>query len=339
VGQFPQKGVESQQRDTTDNGRVSTCLPHSVFLLMQNVHDILSLQRRTTNLLSLMLRSFLLCTITFPIFASHGITLNDDLNRTVTLPSSAQRIVSLAPSITETLFALGAGDQVVGVTDFCNYPVEATTKHRVGGVTNPSLETIINLKPDLIILSMEGNVRDDFTKLQEIGIPIFVTNPRTLDGIHKSIGDIGILTGRTEEARQLLRSMEWSEDSLKALVTHEKKVLLIVSLQPLIVLGSKTFLAELLRIAGGKNIAGDSHSTYPTLSREVVVEKNPDVIIVTSNILNDNTRLLDMFPEWGTLNAVRNHRVCPIDPDIISRPGPRVVNALRVLYNIINEGT
>ena len=285
-----------------------------------------------------MLRSLLFCAIAIRVFASQRITLNDDLGRTVTLSSPAQRIVSLAPSITETLFALHAGDQVVGVTDFCNYPHEATAKHHVGGVTNPNLETIISLKPDLIILSMEGNVREDFKKLLELGIPIFVTNPRTLDGIHKSINDIGTLTARTEEAQLLVHAMKHTEDSLRALVKEQKTVLLIVSLQPLIVLGSRTFLAELLQIAGGKNIVGETPSTYPTLSREIVVEKNPDIIIVTSNILKHTTELIDMFPEWHNLNAIRNHHVYPIDPDIISRPGPRVVDGLKVLCDIINEG-
>jgi cobalamin transport system substrate-binding protein len=175
-------------------------------------------------------------------------------------------------------------------------------------------------------------------KLQGLGIPLFVTNPRTLEGIHKSIDDIGVLTGRSDKASELVRAMNHREDSLKALVTHERKILLIVSLQPLIVLGSKTFLAQLVQLAGGENIAGDSPSTYPTLSREVVVEKNPDVIIVTSNILKSVADLLELFPEWRDLSAIRNHQVYTIDPDIVSRPGPRVIRGLEALYNIINEG-
>ncbi len=266
------------------------------------------------------------------------ISVVDDLNRTVVLPSPPHRVVSLAPSITETLFALGAGAEVVGVTDFCNYPPEARTKHRVGGITNPSIETIISLKPDLIILSMEGNVREDFQKLLDLGVPLFVTNPRTLAGIHKSVNDIGVLTDRKGNALRLVNTMQHREDSLTSLAKEPRRVLFIVSLQPLIVLGTKTFLAEMVRLAGGENIVGDSPSTYPTLSREVVVETNPDIIIVTSNILEDVNDLLALFPEWTELSAIRSRRVYRIDPDIISRPGPRVEDGLEVLYNIIQEG-
>jgi iron complex transport system substrate-binding protein len=229
---------------------------------------------------------------------SAEISVVDDLHRRVVLPVPAHRIVSLAPSITETLFALGAGGQVIGVTDFCNYPPEVQKKHRVGGITNPSIETIISLKPDLIVLSMEGNVREDFQKLLDLGVPLFVTNPRSLAGINKSIDDLGKLTGKDDNALHLVASMKTREDSLRLLPKESNRVLLIVSLQPLIVLGSRTFLAELLHLAGGENIAGDSPSTYPTLSREVVVEKNPDVIIVTSNILQNVDELLELFPEW-----------------------------------------
>ncbi|MBM2841017.1 MAG: Fe/B12 periplasmic-binding protein [Bacteroidetes bacterium] len=270
--------------------------------------------------------------------ASPQIAVMDDLQRSVVLPAPAQRVISLAPSITETLFALGAGDQVVGVTDFCNYPSEANTKNRVGGVINPNIETIISLKPDLIILSMEGNVREDFGKLSGLGVPVFVTNPRSLAGIHKSIADIGALTGRTENAERIVRTMERREDSIRALSKTQKRALLVVSLQPLIVLGSKTFLAELLELAGGTNIAGQSASTYPTLSREAVVEANPDIVIVMSDVLKDLAELLTFFPEWKDLAAIRNHHVFRVNSDIISRPGPRATDGLMALYRIIQQG-
>ena len=266
------------------------------------------------------------------------LTIIDDLGRPVTLHATARRIISLAPSITETLFALGAGDDVMGVTDFCNYPPAAKEKQRVGGITNPSLETMIDLKPDLIILSMEGNVREDFNKLAGIGVSVFVTNPRTLAGIHKSIHDIGLLTGRVGSALSLIGAMQHDEDSIRLLAKSTNRVLLIVSLQPLIVVGGKTFLAELLELAGGTNIAGTSPFTYPTLSRETVVAANPDVIIVMSDALNATDGLLGSFPEWKTLNAFRSHRVFRVDSDIVSRPGPRATDALIHLYRIIHEG-
>lgn len=318
---------------------------NEAFLLLVLLQHILTMQFLSTRssrfiIMRFLPRFSLLILAVVPVAMARvgEISVVDDVNRTVVLPSPPHRIVSLAPSITETLFALGAGNEVIGVTDFCNYPPEAQKKHRIGGITNPSIETIISLKPDLLILSMEGNVREDFKKLLDLGVPLFVTNPRTLTGIQKSINDLGVLTGKSDNAQQLIRTMKAREDSLSSLVKEPKRVLLIVSLQPLIVLGTKTFLAEMLRLAGGENIVGDSPSTYPTLSREVVVEQNPDDIIVTSNILQNVNELLELFPEWTGLNAIRNHQVYRIDPDIISRPGPRVVDGLNVLYNIIQKG-
>lgn len=270
--------------------------------------------------------------------AASQIAVTDDLQRPVVLPTPAQRVISLAPSITETLFALGASSQVVGVTDFCNYPLEANKKQRVGGITNPSIETVISLKPDLIVLSMEGNVREDFGKLVDLGVPVFVTNPRTLSGIHKSIADLGALTGRSENADRIVQTMERREDSIGALVKTTRSVMLVVSFQPLIVLGGKTFLAELLELAGGINIAGQSASTYPTLSREAVVAANPDIIIVMSDILKEETELLTLFPEWKNLTAIRNHQVFRVNSDIVSRPGPRATDGLVALYKIIHAG-
>ena len=270
-------------------------------------------------------------------YARAEVSVVDDLGRTVTLAGVPHRIISLAPSITETLFALDAGEDVAGVTDFCNYPPEARTKRRVGGITNPSMEAIVGLKPDLIVLSMEGNVRDDFDKMKGLGVPVFVTNPRTLDGIQKSIGDLGRLTGRADTAARLIRTMKEREDSITSLVKTRKKVMLVVSLQPLIVVGSRTFLTELLERAGGVNIAGSLPSTYPTLSREAVVASDPDVIIVMSDVLNDTHDLLGLFPEWNSLRAVSTHQVFRIDSDIISRPGPRAVDGLVELYRIIQE--
>jgi iron complex transport system substrate-binding protein len=266
------------------------------------------------------------------------IVLTDDLGRRVTLSAPAQRIVSLAPSITESLFALGAGGQVVGITDFCNYPREVSTIPRVGGIVNPSIETVVNLHPDLIALSMEGNVRDDFARLEGLGVPVFVSNPRTLSGIHKSLTDLGVLTGRKDTATRVVRAMQRSEDSIKALVLDRRSVLMIVSVQPLIVVGGGTFLSELLGLAGGNNVAGASASTYPTLSREAVVVADPDMIILLSDLVKDPSELVSLFPEWKGIRAMRNHCMFQIDADIISRPGPRATEGLAALYAIIHEG-
>jgi iron complex transport system substrate-binding protein len=270
--------------------------------------------------------------------AQAQVSVVDDIGCTVTLSSPAHRIVSLAPSITESLFAIEAGDHVVGVTDYCNFPPAARAKAKVGGMTNPSIETIVSLHPDLILLSMEGNVRDDFAALQRFGIPVFVSNPRTLEGIHRSLYQLGMLTGRTVAADSLIKRMRAREDSVHApAAAQRQRTLFIVSLQPLMVVGRNTFLNELLERSGAENLAARLPSTYPTYSRESFLAENPDVIIVMSDILADVSTLTRLFPEWESLAAVRQHRVHRINADLVSRPGPRAVDGLETLFHILHE--
>lgn len=271
----------------------------------------------------------------------YRVTVIDDLDHSITLTSIPTRIISLAPSITETLFAIGAGDQIAAVTQYCNYPAEASVKSRVGGMINPNIETIVSLKPDLIVLSMEGNAREDFSKLQSLGVPIFVTNPRDLEGIYRSITALGRLTGHIEQSDSVVRTMQGHALSLlastRALV--QRSVLFIVSLKPLIVSGKSTFLGELIQLAGARNIADGSTGSYPVFSREAVIAENPDVIIMTSGILSEKSELTDIFPEWSHLTALRSGRIYRINADLVSRPGPRAIQALQAIHHLIHQGT
>ena len=276
--------------------------------------------------------------LTFALITSSAlaqISLTDDLNRTITLPSPAQRIVSLAPSITETLFALGAGDRIIGVTDYCNFPEEAKTKQRVGGLVNPSIEKIVSLGPDLIVMTTEGNLQEDFKRLESLGVPVFVTNPRTLEGIYKSTTDLGMLSGEMERALHVVSNMRQRVEGIRSHQAQRSKAMLVVSLHPLMVVGSGTFLAEVLDLAGGDNVAAGTGLTYPTFSREAVVAADPEVLILTSDIFLNQEDLLRVYPEWRNLRAFRNARVFPIDADLISRPGPRVIDGLEALHRIL----
>jgi len=267
------------------------------------------------------------------------ISVVDDIQRTVRLARPAVRIVSLAPSITECLFALGAGDQVKGVTDFCNYPPEARLKPHIGGMINPSIEAVVGLEPDLVVLSMEGNVRDDFRRLTSFGTPVFVSNPRTLQGIYSSLRALGTLTGRGDSARHLVARLESREQAVRSAArgTVPVRVLLLVSLQPLMCAGGNTFIDELLRAAGGTNLAARARGTYPSYSRENVIADDPEVIIVTSDILSESAALGELYPEWRTVDAVRNARVFSLDADLVSRPGPRALDALETLFHLLHS--
>jgi iron complex transport system substrate-binding protein len=267
------------------------------------------------------------------------INVVDDLRRTVNLARPAERIVSLAPSITECLFVLGAADQVKGVTDYCNYPPEARLKPHVGGMINPSIEAVVGLEPDLIVLSMEGNIREDFRRLTSFGTPVFVSNPRTLEGIYRSLRALGTLTGREDSARHFVAGLRSRENAIRSAAEGRPpvRVLLMVSVQPLMCAGGNTFIDELLRVAGGTNLASRAHGTYPSYSRENVITDDPEVIIVMSDILARGATLTALFPEWGSVDAVRNGRVFRLDADIVSRPGPRALDALEKLFHILHS--
>jgi iron complex transport system substrate-binding protein len=287
-------------------------------------------------------RFYFVSVLLFPALSStQEVSITDDLGRRIELPSPAQRIVSLAPSITESLFAIGAGDQVVGVTTYCNYPPAALKKPKVGGIVNPSIEEIVGLRPDLIILSMEGNVRDDFEKLTSFGIPVFVSNPRSLGGIHRSVEQLGRLTGREARAHQVVAAMQSREDSITnaARQAPVQRVLFFVSLQPLIVVGARTFLNELIERAGGTNPAAATVSTFPAYSREAVLSVDPDTIVMMSGLIDQPRDVQMLYPEWAQLRAVRAGRVYQIDADIVSRPGPRAVDALDALYHLLHRQT
>ncbi len=268
------------------------------------------------------------------------VTIVDDLQRTVTLPAPARAIVSLAPSITESLFAIGAGDRVVGVTEYCNFPPAARVRPRVGGMTTLSIEAIVALHPDLVVMSMEGNQRDDFSRLVHLGIPVVVTNPRTLEGIYHSLHMLGTLSGQADSALRAVRRLRRLTDNiLQKNRTEGVRALLFVSLQPLIAAGERTFIDELLRNAGATNLAARTGLTYPTLSREAVVAYDPDVLFVMSDVLPATDAIMALYPEWSALTCVRTGRVFRLDADIISRPGPRAVDGLQLLFSLLHRIT
>jgi len=274
-----------------------------------------------------------------PMPSAAQVTVTDDLHRTVTLPAPARRIVSLAPSITESLFAIGAGEQVVGVTEYCTFPPEAARRARVGGMITPSIETIVSLKPDLILVSMEGNLREDFLRLTDLDVPVVVTNPRTLDDIANSLHLLGRLTARADGADSLvLRLAARRQHLLGRVASRTQRVLMFVSLQPLIAVGAGTFLHDLLTGAGASNLAAHTGMTYPAYSREAVTAGDPDVLLILSDALPALDRVTALFPEWARLTAFRKGRVFLVDADLVSRPGPRAVDGLELLVSLIQTG-
>jgi len=272
----------------------------------------------------------------FPLKAEH--TAKDDLGHVITLHSNPHRIVSLAPNITEILFALGLDSSVVGVTDYCDYPAAARSKPRIGGMLNPNLERVLDLHPDLVLMSGSGNMKSDFDKLTSAGVAVFVTYPRTVDSVLASISTIGALTGSKPTADSLVRALRNQKEELvrKARETPRESVLMLLSLSPLVAIGPGTFLHELLTLANADNIAHDATMAYPVLSREDILRRQPDVIIATNDIVRTADDILRAYPEWKSLKAIQKRRVALVDASIVSRPGPRVIEGLKTILQAIH---
>lgn len=264
---------------------------------------------------------------------THVVT--DDLGRRVSLPLKIDRIVSLAPSVTENVFAAGAGDRLVGVTTYCNYPEQARTIAKVGDTMSPNMETIVALKPDLVLVSTASQI-EAFTKvLERNGIAVYVTDPKTLDDVLKSLNTFGELFGTETQVAEVVGGLRRRAENVSNKVEErgKTKVLVQVSREPLFTIGKGAFLNDLLARAGGESVTADVESAYPKLSKETASALDPDVIILSDS--EDNQEPNDAFKNSY---AVKSGRVYKINADIISRPGPRLVDALEQVAKCLHPG-
>ena len=267
--------------------------------------------------------------------AASPTVITDQLGRAVTLATNApQRIISLAPSNTEILFALGLGDRVVGVTDFDNYPPEVKTKPSVGGYSTPNIEEVIAMNPDLV-LATEVHQAAVIPQLESQRITVVALSPQTLDDVLASITLVGKATGKVKEAAKLTAAIQQRINSVtnktgKLSPEMKPRVFYIIWNDPLMTAGAGTFIDELINKAGGINIAGDLTS-YPTISLENVLTANPQVIIAGAG-MGEGEDLPYQYattePRLQGTDARRNDRIYSVNTDIIGRPGPRIVDAL-----------
>ncbi|MBV9214599.1 MAG: cobalamin-binding protein [Acidobacteria bacterium] len=250
--------------------------------------------------------------------------VTDDLGRKVTVPVRITRVVSTAPSVTENIFAVGAGDRLVGVTTFCNYPEEAKSIAKVGDTMNPNMETIVALKPDVVLVSSASQL-ENFTKvLEQNGIAVYVTNPTSLQGVFKNLKELGDLLGTREQAEKLVGDLVVRTlTESPSLPPKNNRVFIQISKEPLFTIGKDSFLNEVVGAAGGESVTEGVATAYPKLSKETASGLNPDVIILSDS--PDNQEPNEAFRNSP---AVKNGRVYKINADIISRPGPRLVDAL-----------
>jgi ABC-type Fe3+-hydroxamate transport system substrate-binding protein len=264
--------------------------------------------------------------------------VTDMLGRRVRTPDHPVRIVSLAPSITETVYVLGEGDRLVGVTDYCDYPPEATKKPRVGGISTPNFEAILALRPDLVIATSESNYAEHVERLASLGLPVYVVRPVDWETVLESIDRIGGVLGRDAAARAQVAAMRRDADAIGHAVAGvpRPRVLYVVWPNPLIAPGRGTLISELIQRAGGESITGAEPLPYPRLSLETVVERRPDRIIVGRHGQETVEELLRGWERLGSVSAVREGRVYGVDGNLVHRPGPRMVEALRALAHVIH---
>jgi iron complex transport system substrate-binding protein len=260
-------------------------------------------------------------------------SFTDGLGRSVTIRANPQRIISLAPNITEILFALGLGDRVAAVTSYCDFPEEAKTKEKIGDTLHPNLERIIALKPDLVLTTTASQLEDLTSKLDQLAVPLYVTNPRTVRDTVSSIRKIGEATGASARAAEVADEMERRISAVEMRVKGmpEPRVFYVLQTGPLITAGRDTFINDLIRIAGGQSISGDEAADYPQFSRETVIARAPEVIIAPSSHGKDYVRVEDLRRDFPTTPAVRSNRIVTVDPDWVVRPGPRIVDGLEQL--------
>lgn len=253
----------------------------------------------------------------------------DDLGRTVEVPSKVERVVSLAPSITESVFAVGAGDRLVGVTSYCDHPIEALNVPKVGDTINPSLETIIAMKPQLVFVSTASQI-EGFTRAMEArGIPVFVSAPSTLDEVLADLRRMGEIFGTQERSLELLSGLqERISDAESRADRSNKRVFVQISSEPLFTAGKGSFITDLIERAGGKSVTADIPTAYPKLSKETAAALDPEYLILSGSNATPNAVLL---------RGATGRKTLRIDPDHISRPGPRLVNAFETIVDFLRD--
>jgi iron complex transport system substrate-binding protein len=260
----------------------------------------------------------------------------DDLSVRFVFQDAPKKIISLAPNITEMIYDLGLENHLVGDTKYCDYPEAAKRIEKVGDMLTFNFEKIVFLKPDLIFITVEGNTKETYDKFRELGLKVFVSNPRNYAGIKKTYSDIArIFSIDTEK-----KIAGW--DSTVASIKEQNKSLnknamYVVEIKPIMLVGKNTFINEYMQFCGLKNIAEDSPANYPLFNREEVLKRNPDYIIYPTDGNEDSGKIKNAYPEWNRLSAIKNGNIIFVNRDLYSRPGPRFIEALKDLFNQLRQ--
>jgi iron complex transport system substrate-binding protein len=264
-----------------------------------------------------------------PCFASR--TLTDEMGRNVVVPDHPHRVICLMPTVTDVVFALGAGDDVVGISDYTKYPAAALKKPSVGDLINPSIETILSLHPDLVIGNQPKGPMAVTEQLERAGIPIFLVSPHGLAGIFHSVETIGMALNRTPEAEVLVSKLQQRVDAVRARTKGlpAPRVFMPIWYDPITTIGRNAFITEIIAAAGGRSVTDDLPTEWPQISMEVVLERAPDALLLVRGG-KTTLQVLQDRPGWSSMTAIKAHRAYYVD-DRINFASPVAIDALEDL--------
>ena len=283
------------------------------------------------------MKKFFLCLIfivSVPVFAQ-PYSVIDDLGNSIYFEKPPEAVISLAPNITEMIYQLKVDSTLVGNTQYCYFPEEAKEVTKVGDMLTFNYEKIIQLKPDLIFMTVEGNQKTAYEKLLDLGFKVFVSNPRNYEGIKKTFNDLGSIFGKQKLSQRGIA--KW-DSTYNYILTESQKlqpqtVMILVELNPIMIAGKNTFINGYIETCNMKNFAEDVSMNYPVFSREAVIQRDPDIIVYPSSGKEKVSTLIETYPEWKDLTAVINDKVFFVDRDLYFRPGPRFIEALKEFYS------
>ena len=263
--------------------------------------------------------------------------VTDEAGRPVTVTSKIERFISLAPNLTEIVYAIGASDRLVGVTTYCDYPPEAKDVAKVGDTLQPNIERILALRPQLVLVSTASQLEAFTRQLNEHKIPVYVTDPHDLEGVFRSIENLGTLLNRQDRADQLVSTLRSRTSAVEAAVRNRKpiRVFYQLSAEPLYTAGRGAFVTDLIRRAGGLSVTADVPEAWPRYSEESAVAARPDAIILPSGGSMGDANS-DVAAGLKKSPAVLSGRVFKINGDFLVRPGPRAVDGLEQLAGALH---
>jgi iron complex transport system substrate-binding protein len=263
--------------------------------------------------------------------------VTDEAGRKLTLPLKIERIVSLAPNLTEIVYVVGAGDRLVGNTDYCNYPAAAKEVAKIGDTMHPSVERIIALKPQVVLVSTASQLEMFTKQLDQQGIVVYVTNPRSLDEIFRSITAFGEMFDTAEQATRVAAELRKRSDAVATAIDGiaPVRVFYQVADEPLYTIGREAYLTDLVRRAGGVSVTADVPEAFPRYSDEAALSAKPEAIILPTGGTMGTANSTVAAPLRDS-PAVRNNRVYKINDDYLSRPGPRLIDGLEALARALH---